>query len=128
MTYVFDQLLTTCRKLSVFDYRTDMSIGAYDSERTQTQPVIFNVDVWVLKTDSSGTTLDAVYDYTLIPQAIDTVIAQGHIDLQETVVDQVADALLADPRVRAVRVASQKPLAYPNCRSIGVEIFKSQAS
>lgn len=126
MTHTFDHLLLHCRKLSIFDYATDMFIGAYADERLQTQPVIFNVDVWVRMADSCSLSLEGVYDYTTIPQIIDSVIANGHVDLQETLVDLIADRLLSDPRVQAVRVSSRKPQAYPKCRGIGVEIFKQQ--
>lgn len=126
MTQIFDHLLLSCRKLSVFDYSIDMFIGAYDVERLQPQPVVFNIDVWVRTADSDADTLEGVYDYTLIPQAVDAVVADGHIDLQETLVDAIADRLMIDPRVQAVRVASQKPQAYPNCRAIGVELFKTK--
>ena len=126
MTQIFDHLLLSCRKLSVFDYAIDMFIGAYDAERLQPQPVVFNVDVWVRTADTDSDTLEGIYDYTLIPQGIDAVVADGHIDLQETLVESIADRLLTDPRVQAVRVASRKPQAYPNCRAIGVEIFKTK--
>ena len=126
MTQIFDHLLLSCRKLSVFDYSINMFIGAYDVERLQPQPVVFNIDVWVRTADSDADTLEGVYDYTLIPQAVDAVVADGHIDLQETLVDAIADRLMIDPRVQAVRVASRKPQAYPNCRAIGVELFKTK--
>jgi dihydroneopterin aldolase len=51
-------------------------------------------------------------------------MAQGHVHLQETLCDDLATALLQHPKVRAVRVSSEKPDAYPDCRSVGVEVFR----
>jgi dihydroneopterin aldolase len=38
--------------------------------------------------------------------------------------DEIAEALLLNPRVRAVRVATEKPDVYPDCDAVGVEIFR----
>jgi len=35
----------------------------------------------------------------------------------------VACALLAHDAVLAVRVSSEKPDVYPDCRSVGIEVF-----
>ena len=50
--------------------------------------------------------------------------SQGHINLQETLCDDVARMLLAHPHVMAVRVSTEKPDVYEDCDSIGVEIFR----
>ncbi len=31
--------------------------------------------------------------------------------------------MLAHPKVRAVRVSTEKPDVYPDCESVGVEVF-----
>ena len=49
--------------------------------------------------------------------------ARGHVDLQETFVDDIARSLLAYPQVRAVRVATDKPDVYADCEAVGVEVF-----
>ena len=123
MSDIFNELRLTCRRLTLNRYRKEAAIGALTKEDGRTQPVILTIDVWVgnpLKNDR----LDAVYDYRLLPAAADTVIAAGHIELQETLVERIAQTLLADDRVRAVRVYSIKPEAYENCDGIGVEIFR----
>ena len=50
-------------------------------------------------------------------------IAAGHINLQETLCDDLARVLLAHPLVRAVRVSTEKPDVYPDCDAVGVEVF-----
>ena len=51
-------------------------------------------------------------------------IGQGHIHLQETLVDDLANALLQHEQVRAVRVSTEKPDVYPDCEAVGVEVFR----
>jgi dihydroneopterin aldolase len=36
-------------------------------------------------------------------------------------------AMLAHPKVRAVRVSTEKPDVYPDCDSVGVETFRIKA-
>jgi dihydroneopterin aldolase len=51
-------------------------------------------------------------------------IEAGHINLQETLVDDLARALLAHPAVRAVRVSSEKPDVYEDVAAVGIEVFR----
>ena len=48
----------------------------------------------------------------------------GHIELQETLCDDVANTLLEHPKVQAVRVSTEKPDVYPDCDAVGVEVFR----
>ena len=63
-------------------------------------------------------------DYDFIRARSASASAQGHIHLQETLSDDLARAMLAHPRVRAARVASEKPDVYPDCEAVGVEVFR----
>ena len=51
-------------------------------------------------------------------------LEQGHICLQETLVDSLAQQLLNNPLVQAVVVRSEKTKAYPDVKSASVEIFR----
>ena len=50
-------------------------------------------------------------------------IAKGHIHLQETLCDDVLALMLAHPDIRAAKVSTQKPDVYPDCKSVGCEVF-----
>jgi dihydroneopterin aldolase len=65
-----------------------------------------------------------VVDYDFIRVTIRNRIDQGHINLQETLVDDIARTLLAHPAVRAVRVASEKPDVYADVDAVGVEVLR----
>jgi len=102
-----------------------MSIGWHAFEKQAEQRVLLNIDVFVplaLSTPSRDH-LSEVVDYDFIRSTIAARIGQGHIHLQETLVDDVACALLAHDAVLAVRVSSEKPDVYPDCRSVGIEVF-----
>ncbi len=116
-------LALRCFKLTLKNYRLPARIGALAEEHGRTQPVVVTIDVWVEKTALHDDLADA-YDYRALPAAVDAVLAAGHVELQETLVEAAADTLMKDPRVQAVRVQSTKPEAYPNCDGISVEVFR----
>jgi len=55
--------------------------------------------------------------------SIATRVAQGHVHLQETLCDDLLALMLAHPKVRAAQVSTQKPDVYPDCDSVGCEVF-----
>ena len=120
--FSFDALRRNAFRLTLKNYRIPMEIGALVEEHGRTQPVVITIDVWVAKTVLNDD-LAAAYDYRLLPQAVDNTVAEGHIELQETLVESIARRLMVNPRVTAVRVQSTKPEAYPNCDGLSVETF-----
>jgi 7,8-dihydroneopterin aldolase/epimerase/oxygenase len=64
-----------------------------------------------------------VVDYDFVRNAVAARIARGHIQLQETLVDELLRDMLAHPGVHAARVSTEKPDVYPDCDAVGVEVF-----
>lgn len=126
MSSLFHPALQHCRRLFLRNYAASISIGVYDYEKTAKQRVIINVDVFIPLGDSTPKEdkLDEVVDYNFILHAVTERIARGHIQLQETLCDDVAATLLDHPLVKAVRITSEKCDAYDNCDAVGVEIFR----
>lgn len=118
-------LLADCRRLFLRDFAVSLNIGVHASEKHGEQRVLINVEVFVPLAASTPhqDSLDEVVDYDFIREVIITRVTQSHIHLQETLCDAIAQAILAHADVRAVRVATEKPDVYPDCGSIGVEIF-----
>jgi dihydroneopterin aldolase len=117
--------LSDCRRLFLRNYEVFINIGVHAHEKTGEQRVMINVDLFIpmaLSTPSADH-LDEVVDYDFMRETIIRRTAQGHIHLQETLCDDVARAMLAHPKVRAVRVSTAKPDVYPDCESVGVEVF-----
>ena len=115
MTGLTEFLLTQCRKIHLADYKTQAHIGVVDWEKTRSQEMLFTIDVWVKD--------HAVLDDDIV----ETVLASGHIQLQETLAEHIATVLLGDTRVLAVRVQTQKTEAVKQAAGIGIEIFRKKA-
>ena len=131
MNALFDARLADCRRIFLRNYVVDANIGIHAHEKNGAQRVALNVDVFVALSLSTPRhdRIHEVIDYDFIRLAIKHRIEQGHINLQETLVDDVARALLAHPAVRAVRVSSEKPDVYDDVDAVGIEIvhFKEGA-
>ena len=117
--------LMDCRRLFLRDYDLSMNIGVHAFEKTGEQRVVINVDLYIplaLSTPKADD-LSEVVDYDFIRRSIAARVAQGHIHLQETLCDDVLAMMLAHPKVRAARVSTDKPDVYPDCASVGCEVF-----
>ncbi len=121
--------LMDCRRLFLLDYEVWINIGVHDFEKRGEQRVLINVDIYVPLAESTPTLdeLDEVVDYDFIRRSIAERVSRGHVHLQETLCDDVAAIMLGHPKVRAVRVSTQKPDVYPDCRSVGVEVFRMKS-
>ena len=117
--------LTGCRRLFLRNHEIAVRIGVHDFEHQAPQRIRFNVDLYVPLAQSTPTAdaLDEVVDYDFIRHTIAQRVARGHIELQETLADDLLRAMLAHPKVRAARVSTEKPDVYPDCEAVGVEVF-----
>ena len=126
-----DPRLADCRRLFLRNYVVDANIGIHAFEKAGAQRLALNVDLYVplaLSTPRHDR-IHEVVDYDFIRVTIRHRLEQGHINLQETLVDDIARSLLAHPAVRAVRVSSEKPDVYADVDAVGVEVlhFKDAA-
>jgi dihydroneopterin aldolase len=122
--------LTGCRRLFLRNHEIAVHIGVHDFEHQAPQRIRFNVDLFVplaLSTPSADQ-LDEVVDYDFIRHTIAQRVARGHIELQETLADDLLREMLAHPKVRAARVSTEKPDVYPDCEAVGVEVFGIKAA
>ena len=122
--------LIDCRRLFLRDYEIDMNIGVHDFEKQAPQRVIFNVDLYIPLEMNTPTQdqLDEVVDYEFMRDVIKAIAFKGHIQLQETLCDDIAAAMMMHPKVFAASVSTAKPDAYADCHSVGVEVFRMKAS
>ena len=123
-------VLMDCRRLFLRNYEVWINIGVHEFEKRGEQRVLINVDLYVPLATSTplADQLDEVLDYDFIRRTIAGRVARGHIHLQETLCDDVLALMLAHPNVRAARVSTEKPDVYPDCESVGVEVFGMKPS
>lgn len=115
------------RHVFVRDLDLMASIGIYDTEKRAPQRIIVNIDVSVKESDGPvADDISHVVSYEIIVKKVDAILAEGHINLVETLCERIAQACLRDRRVVAARVRVEKPDIVPNARSVGVEIERTR--
>ncbi len=124
----FNPLLAHCRRLFIQDLEVLARIGIHEFELIAAQRLLINVDLYVSlqATSPKSDSIDEVVDYDFIRQVVLARIQKGHIHLQETLCDELAEEFLQNPQVLAVQLSTRKPDVYTDCAAVGVEIFKSR--
>ena len=119
--------LGRARRLFLKNFETRLSIGIHDFEKRARQRVIVNVDLYL---DPDGKVerdhIDETVDYDFVRREIVTLAEGSHFNLQETFCEKVLAICLARPGVLAARVSSEKLDVYPDCESVGFEIFRTR--
>lgn len=104
-------------------------IGAYVHEHDKPQRVRFDVTVQVARPVTQGRVLPVrdlrdIYSYDIISDGIRMLVASGHVDLVETLAEQIAAMLLSDPRVLSAEVQVTK--LETGSGEVGVAIQRSR--
>jgi dihydroneopterin aldolase len=112
-------------RVFVHDLVLDVEIGVYTHEKGVTQRVRFSVDVDLIPADALNDDVRQAFDYDTIIKGIKTIIARGHINLVETLAEEIAKLCLAHPRAQSARVMIEKLDKEPG--AVGVEIVRAKA-
>jgi dihydroneopterin aldolase len=110
-------------RILVRDLVLKCSIGIHAHERLAPQRVRINVEMAVF--EQAGPLSDDianVVSYEDVIEGIKAMLAKGHINLVETLAENIAGLCLDDERVDSVRVRVEKPDVYAEAASVGIEI------
>jgi 7,8-dihydroneopterin aldolase/epimerase/oxygenase len=115
------------RHVFVRDLELMALIGIYDHEKLKPQRITVNMDVSVREPKGKiKDEISHVVSYEIMVKKVEEVLAQGHVNLVETLCEKIASACLKDRRVLAARIRVEKPDIIPNARSVGVEIERGR--
>ena len=113
------------RHVFVRDLEVMALIGIYDQEKVKPQRIVVNIDLSV-KEGAGDDDISHVVSYEIVVKKVEAIIAEGHVNLVETLCEKIAASCLTDKRVVAARVRVEKPDIITNARSVGVEIERSR--
>ena len=100
-------------------------IGVWKREKNTDQRVRINVELLAVRAgpllgDEPRTgRRDRIMRYDTVVAGIRRIIAEGHIDLCETLAERIAATCLESRRVRSARVRVEKLDVYPDAASVG---------
>jgi dihydroneopterin aldolase len=115
------------RHILVKDLVLHMQIGVYNHEKGRTQRARINLDLSVLDTPSDDHHLSSVVDYCVIVNKIRAYATSKHVNLVETLAEQIATICFEDNRVRIARVRVEKLDAIADAEGAGVEIERTRS-
>ncbi|MBT7641613.1 MAG: dihydroneopterin aldolase [Rhodobiaceae bacterium] len=105
------------------------SIGIHPHERAAKQTVLISLDAAVAETSADvDANIEDVVCYESMTKTVLAILEQGHVDLVETLAETIADTLLADIRIRHLRVQVEKPDAIEAAESVGIAIERLQTA
>jgi 7,8-dihydroneopterin aldolase/epimerase/oxygenase len=116
------------RHVFVHDLLLSTNIGIYQHEKDGTQPVRFNIDLTVRESNTDiDDSIENVVCYEEVVKKVEKIINYGHLNLVETLAEEIAASCLEDPMVLVARVRVEKLEAIPNAASVGVEIERTRS-
>lgn len=111
-------------RISLRDHIVEVEIGAFQLERGTTQRVCFNVVVEVRPADEAvEDDVDRILSYDRVTEAIAAELAAERLNLLETLAENVAERILAEPQAVRTFVRIEKLDRGPG--ALGVEIVRS---
>lgn len=97
------------------------SLGIYPHERRQRQAIVVDIRWSMARGDLlAGDEIGNTVDYDTIVQAIESVVADRHFNLLETLVLSIEERLLAAFPIRNLHLSVCKPAAIPAARGVSV--------
>jgi dihydroneopterin aldolase len=120
---------TPARTMRVFirDLVLPCSIGIHQHERLVPQRVQINIELTCIEHPAINDDVDNVVCYATAVMGIKAVVADGHINLVETLADRIAGVCLSDHRVLSAKVRIDKLDVFKEAFSVGVEIERQRA-
>lgn len=111
-------------RISLRDHMVEVEIGAFQAERGITQRICFNVVVEVRPLNADvDDDVDRILSYDRVTEAIAAELAEERLNLLETLAENVAERILAEPQAVRAFVRIEKLDRGPG--ALGVEIVRS---
>ena len=104
----------------------DAWIGIHHHEKGNTQKVRIDVEADILPA-ARNENIDNTLCYDFIVNGIRRIVERGHINLTETLAEEIAAHVLGHPLARRVTVRVEKIERLPGA-SLGVEIIREKAA
>ena len=119
----------TTRQIVIRNLTLPACVGVYRHEKSAPQKVRINLELTVSEPQGPlDDEIKNVVSYEDIVLSVKEVLAQGHINLVETLAELILDLCFIDERVEGVLVRIEKLHAITEAESVGVKIerFRSE--
>ena len=116
-------------KILINELTLDAFIGIHDFEKKKKQKISISLSLDV-NDNISGIEhkIENFVSYEHIVADIKSILKRGHIDLLETLGEEIVDLCLKDERVLSVKIKLEKLEVFKETSSVGIEIFRKKKS
>jgi len=102
-----------------------MSVGVHDFEKSKKQRVIVNIEADITGNRAHETdSIESAVNYETLVNGVQSIAAQGHINLLETFAERIASFCLQNKGIGSVSVTVEKPDIFSFADSVGVTILR----
>ena len=117
------------RRVFIHNLLLDVFIGIYDFEKEKPQAVQISLDVFVPETGADlDENINNVVCYEKLVKGIKKIALKGHINLVETLAEEIAQMSLKEQRISHLTVKIEKLDIFQEAQSVGIEITRYQAT
>lgn len=114
-------------KILIRDFTIDASVGIYDHEKKNLQPVLINIEIVVASGPRAEDEIEHVLSYEHVVKDVSALVKSRHFNLVETMAEEVAALCLKNPRALSVTVRLEKTKCFEEIAGVGVEITRRQS-
>lgn len=119
---------TEISKIFFRDLILNIPIGIYAAEQAGAQRVAINIELFLKpRAGDHGDDIANVFNYDQVRTRIIDLAGDRRLNLQESLVERIADMCLGFDEVCGVRVASEKLDIYEDCAGVGCEVVRIKA-
>ena len=113
------------RKIFFRNLEISPHMGIHESEKGRPQKVLVNITLYMAPgVPPREDSIAEVFNYDQVRDGVHRLIDGRHINLQETLVEEIAELCLAFETIAAVRVSTEKTDVYPECAGVGCETVR----
>lgn len=107
-------------KVLLTELKLNANLGIHDFEKQNPQQILVDVTLFI-STQDDADDIQSTVDYDFLRTTIKDIVNQKHINLQETLVLEIARACM-EADILGVTVYARKTQVYDDCKSVGVEL------
>lgn len=113
------------RKIFLRNLMVEVHMGVHENEQGRTQPIRINMVLYMrADTVPQRDSIAEVFNYDQIHDGVLALARARHINLQETLAQEISDFALDFDQVLAVRVSTEKTDVYSDCDGVGYELIR----
>lgn len=119
-------MISRVRTIAVENLVLSANIGIYPHEHEQAQRVRFSFEAKVDLPERLADDFSNVLSYEVFVHTAQAMVQEGHFNLLETLVDDLADRLFTDERMMSLSVKGEKLDVFTDAESASVTVQLSR--